>query len=76
MKHGIVKARDLAEAFPGSASSRSQLIRRLVDRNLLARLPESPRSYRLRLDTGPMALAVIAQLEELGFIPAIMREAI
>lgn len=76
VEHGVVKAGDLAEAFPGSASTRSQLIRGLVNRNLLTRLPDSPRSYRLTVDAGPMALAVIVQLEELGFIPAIMREAL
>lgn len=74
--HGIVRAHDLTEAFPGSSSSRSQMIRGLVDRKLLGRLPDSPRSYRLRLDTGPLVPAVIGQLEELDFIPAIMRGAV
>ncbi|VXC10013.1 Fic family protein [Citricoccus sp. K5] len=75
-ERGIVKASHLAEVFPGSSSTRSQLIRGLVDRRLLGRLPESPRSYRLRLDAGPLVLTVIGQLEELGFVPAIMRGAI
>ncbi|NUL46474.1 Fic family protein [Cellulosimicrobium funkei] len=73
---GIIKASDLAEVFPGSSSTRSQQIRGLVDRHLLARLPEAPRSYRLQLSAGPLVPAAIGQLEELDFVPAIMRGAI
>ena len=73
---GVVKAGDLAGAIPGSTSTRSQAIRKMLDRHLLEPLPESPRSYRLCLTTGPLVVAVIRQLEELGFVPEIMRKAI
>lgn len=73
---GVVKAGDLAAALPGSPSTRSQAIRKMLDRNLLESLPEARRSYRLCLTTGPLVLAVIRQLEDLGFVPEIMRKAI
>lgn len=76
VERGIVRAADLAEAFPGSSSTRSQAIRKLVDQQLIERLPEAQRSYRLSLDAGPMVLAVVRQLETLNFVPEIMRGAI
>lgn len=73
---GIVRAGDLSDALPGSAATRSQAIRRLLERRLLEKMPDSPRAYRLCLTSGPLVVAVIRRLEELDFIPAIMRGAI
>lgn len=71
---GTVKAGDLSEAAPGSASSRSRLIRDLLDRRLLQHSPIGPRFYRLSLSQGPLAPRIIRQLDTLGYLPKMLSE--
>ncbi|WP_426622957.1 Fic family protein [Leifsonia sp. McL0607] len=69
----IVKAGELESAFPGSASTRSQAIKRLWDRGLLAHA-EGPRSYRLVFAPSELTLHLIYQLDRAGFLPSILKD--
>ncbi len=69
----IVRAGDLEAAFPGSAASRSQAIRRLFDRGLLAHA-DGPRSYRLVFAPSELTLHLIYQLDQAGFLPTILKD--
>lgn len=69
-----VKASDLETAFPGSAQVRSQQIRKLVDRKLLQPVAEGKRTYRLVMAPGPLTTFIIRQLDELGFLPSILKD--
>lgn len=72
LEHGSVKAGDLADIAPGSASARSRLIRHLLDRRLLQHSAEGPRFYRLSLSQGPIAPRIIRQLDFLGLLPKML----
>ncbi|NVN00727.1 Fic family protein [Arthrobacter sp. SDTb3-6] len=69
-----VKASDLEAALPGSVSSRSQQIRKLVDRKLIQPIAEGKRSYQLVMAPGPLTPFIIRQLDELGFLPNILKD--
>lgn len=69
----IVRAGDLAAAFPGSASTRSQAIKRLHDRGLLAHA-DGPRSYRLVFAPSDLTIHLVHQLDEAGLLPTILRD--
>ncbi|GAA3882664.1 Fic family protein [Leifsonia kafniensis] len=69
----VVKAGDLASALPGSPSTRSQAIRKIVDRGLLIPLENSPRSYRLAFAPNDLTVHIVHQLDALGFLPTILR---
>ncbi|MFJ2620406.1 Fic family protein [Glutamicibacter sp. NPDC087344] len=70
----VVRASDLAEAFDGTSVARSQLIRRLIDHQLIEPIADGKRSYRLVLSPGPLTTFVLRQLDELGFLPQILRD--
>lgn len=74
LRRGTVKAGDLAEVAPGSASHRSRLIRGLLDRRLLQHSAEGPRFYRLALSRGPLAPRLIRQLDALGYLPKMLSD--
>lgn len=69
-----VKAADLEPAFPGSSAVRSQQIRRLLDRHMISPVAEGKRTYQLVMAPGDLTPFVIRQLDELGFLPTILRE--
>ncbi|GAA3931423.1 Fic family protein [Microbacterium soli] len=71
---GTVKAGDLSDVAPGSASTRSRLIRDLLDRRLLRHSSEGPRFYRLSISQGPLAPRIIRQLDVLGYLPKMLSE--
>lgn len=74
LERGVVKAGDLEDAIPGSASSRSRAIRSLVDRRLLQHAEAGPRFYRLSLSRGPLAPRLIRRLDALGYLPRLLAD--
>ena len=72
LQAGVVKAGDLEDALPGSASQRSRAIRSLLERGLLHQADEGPRFYRLSLSRGPLASRLIRRLNTAGFLPKIL----
>ena len=69
---GVVKAGDLSEVLPGSATQRSRAIKSLVDRDLLRHSSDGPRFYHLSLAHGPIAARLIRRLDELGYLPKML----
>ncbi len=74
MRQTVVRAGDLAGVFPGSPSQRSHSIRSMLDRGLL--VPERPntRSYKMNILGDVLGPLVVRQLDEIGFLPAILRD--
>lgn len=69
-----VKAADLEAVFPGTIPARSQRIRKLVDKKLIQPIAEGKRTYRLVMAPGPLTPFIIRQLDELGFLPNILKD--
>lgn len=69
-----IKASDLAVMFNGTSVARSRFIRRLIDRRLIEPVSEGKRSYRLVMSPGPLTPFIFRQLDELGFLPPILRD--
>lgn len=69
---GVVKAGDLEDALPGTASQRSRAIRAMLDRGLLRHADEGPRFYRLSLARGPLAPRLVRSLDALGYLPKML----
>jgi Fic family protein len=69
-----VKAADLSSAFTGSASTRSQDIRKLLDRGVIEPVAAGKRSYRLRLAPSELTPLLVRELDRLGFLPRILRD--
>lgn len=74
LRHEVVKAGDLATALVGTPSQRSVAIRSMVDRGLLVQDAQGPRFYRVPLARGPFANFIVRQLDQLGFLPRILRD--
>lgn len=70
----FIKASDLTETISGSAVARSQFIRRLIERRLIEPISEGKRTYRLVMSPGPLTPFIFRQLDELGFLPQILRD--
>lgn len=70
---GRVKAGDLADLIPGSASMRSQKLAKLVDRGLLAK-EDGKRHYNIKIMGNEITLFVVRQLDTLGMLPSILRD--
>ncbi len=71
-----VKAADLSSAFTGSVATRSQDIRKLLDRGVIEPVAEGKRSYRLRLAPSELTPLLVRELDQLGFLPRILRDSI
>lgn len=71
-----VKAADLQPAFPGSAASRSQGIRRLLERGVIEPIGDGRRSYRLRLAPSELTPLLVRELDRRDFLPAILQESL
>lgn len=69
-----VKAGDLASALPGSPSSRSVAIHSMLERGLLSQAEQGPRFYRVPLVQAPFGPMLVRQLDEIGFLPSILRD--
>ncbi|MDQ1085044.1 MULTISPECIES: Fic family protein [Microbacterium] len=74
LESGVVKAGDLEEVVPGTASHRSRFIRNLRERSLLQQAEEGPRFYRLSLARGPLAPRLIRRLDALGYLPRMLSD--
>jgi Fic family protein len=70
----VIKAGDLSEALPGSPSTRSQAVRRILDRQLLTPLTESGRSYQLVFAPNDLTVHIVNRLDALGLLPRILHE--
>lgn len=68
-----VQARDLTTAFPGSPSTRSHAIKRLVDRGLLRPVSEGARSYQLAFSPNDLTVHLVNRLDSVGLLPTILR---
>lgn len=68
------KAGDLAGVYDADASTRSRRIAALLDRQLISRLEERGRIYRIRLSPNALTPFVFAQLDHLGLLPEIIRD--
>jgi len=73
-KINVAKAVDLTLAFPGSPATRSQAIRKLLDRGVIEPVAEGRRAYRLRLAPSDLTGLLAQQLDELDFLPRILRD--
>ncbi|WP_205787383.1 Fic family protein [Specibacter cremeus] len=73
---GTVKSADLAADLPGSPSTRSQAIRRLLNEGFLEPVVPGKRSYQLLLAPGPLTTFLVRELDRLGFLPQILRDGI
>lgn len=70
-----VKAVDLQPAFPGSSATRSQEIRKLLERGVIEPIGDGKRTYRLRLAPSELTPLVARELDRGGFLPRILRDA-
>lgn len=69
-----VKAIDLQPAFSGSPASRSQDIRKLLDRGVIEPIGDGKRTYRLRLAPSELTPLLVRELDRWGFLPRILRD--
>lgn len=72
-RRGTCRAGDFSEVIPGSSSTRSQRLRRLVSTGYLQIL-SNPRRYAVDLRRSPLTIHVVRRLDELGMLPAILRD--
>lgn len=72
-RRGTCRAGDLETVLPGSASSRSQRLRRLVESGHLQIL-ERPRRYAVDLRQNDLMVHIVRRLDELEMLPAILRD--
>ncbi|MEA5454681.1 Fic family protein [Sinomonas sp. JGH33] len=68
------KSADLEPAYPGSSTWRSKKIRTLLDRGLIEPVTEGGRIYRLRLAPSELTPLVFRQLDDIRFLPRILRD--
>lgn len=71
---GEAKAADFEPAFPGSASVRSQNIRKLLDRGVIEPIGDGRRTYRLRLVPSDLTPLLTWRLDQMGFLPQILKD--
>jgi Fic family protein len=70
----VIKAGDLSEALPGSPATRSQAVRRILDRQLLKPLTEGGRTYQLVFAPNDLTVYIVNRLGALGLLPRILHE--
>lgn len=70
----VVKAGDLAEALPGSAATRSQAVRRILDRHLLKPVAEGGRTYQLVFAPNDLTVHIVNRLDAVGLLPRILHD--
>jgi hypothetical protein len=70
----VIKAGDLSEALPGSPATRSQAVRRILDRQLLKPLTKGGRTYQLHFAPNDLTAHIVNRLDTLGLLPRILHE--
>jgi Fic family protein len=70
----VVKAGDLAEALPGSAATRSQAVRRILDRHLLKPVAKGGRTYQLVFAPNDLTVHIVNRLDAVGLLPRILHD--
>jgi Fic family protein len=73
-KKTVVKAGDLETALPGSASTRSQAIRKLLDRHLMEPTEQGARSYRLVFAPNDLTVHIVNRLDVMNLLPTILKD--
>lgn len=73
VNRGVVSAPDLSDVLPGSASSRSQKLRAIVDTGLLRTVTVNARTYFAPLNSGPLVMHVLTALDKAGLLPPMVR---
>lgn len=72
-RRGTSKAGDLSDVIPGSPSSRSQKLGRLIKSGYLKKIG-SPQKYAISLWQNDLTMHVVRRLDELGMLPSILRD--
>lgn len=70
----VIKAGDLSEALPGSPATRSQALRRILDRQLLKPLTEGGRSYQIVFAPNDLTVHILNRLDAVGLLPRILHD--
>jgi len=70
----VIKAGDPGYALPGSPATRSQAVRRTLDRQLPKPLTEDGRSYQLIFAPHDLTVHIVNRLAALGLLSRILRE--
>lgn len=68
-----VRAGDFTTAFPGSPSTRSHAIKRLVDRGMLRPVSEGARSYQLAFSPNDLTVHLVNRLDSMWLLLTILR---
>jgi Fic family protein len=71
---GVAAAGKLEEILPGSPSVRSQKLRPIIERGLIAPVAVGGRAYHVRFKRGPLLPHVLVALESAGIMPAMFRD--
>ncbi|WP_334122995.1 hypothetical protein [Glutamicibacter sp.] len=58
----------------GSDVARSQLLRKMIERKLIKPIAVGKRSYQIVMGIGALSVFILRQLDELGFLPKILKE--
>ncbi|TAM70442.1 MAG: Fic family protein [Microbacteriaceae bacterium] len=69
-----IRAGELSGILPGSPSVRSQALRPLIERGLLAPRKEGGRVYHLAFAPNEFTPFVVNQLDALGFLPPLLKD--
>ncbi|MDO5618948.1 Fic family protein [Kocuria sp.] len=72
-RRGASKAGELSDVLPGSGSSRSQKLARLVKSGYLQKVGR-PQKYAISLWQNDLTIHVVRRLDELGMLPPILRD--
>lgn len=70
-----IKAGDIVDLVPGTPSQRSVALRELIERRLLVPQKEGGRIYHLSLAPNELTPFIVGQLDALGYLPTILRDA-
>lgn len=73
---GDIKAGDVADLLPGSASVRSVELRTLINRQLLVPISEGGRIYRPALVFNDLTPFIVRRLDQLDLVPSILKDEI
>lgn len=72
-RRGKCKPGELSDVLPGSPSSRSHKLKKLVEANLLLKM-RNPAGYGIGLWQNQLTIYVVRRLDELGMLPSILKD--
>lgn len=72
-RRGASKAGDLSDVIPGTQSSRSQKLGRLMKSGYIQRVGK-PQRYAISLWQNDLTIHMVRRLDELGMLPSILRD--